>query len=393
MIKLFSFIKNNFFFTILFSWVMVPFFAYNSYVRVMALLSLIILIIKYFHKGDKKIFLFTLFFIIITFIINYIASDTAYLIRHLQLYIFLMLIYFSTIVVNLANTKKKNIVFIVLLFNLIALIGTYFGLLADGHAARALSKSGEGALELTEQGVGGYGTIYSNVVLIPVLFYLKSKTISPLLKKIIWLNIILAIIIIIKANYLIAVLLVFFQLITYLFIKLKGFMKLVLSVAVLLAMLLIHSNIDYVENVTGKLVVGTTYAIKHQDFFSQINGQESEFGSVSGRVERYQRSFKMIFINPITGVLSYNDIGKHSNLLDFFAQYGFLFFFLFINLLIKLPLQIMKKEKEKTYLIIFIISLLLLGLLNNYPLHIGVAYVLLASSFGKKIHDESLRYN
>jgi hypothetical protein len=361
---------------------MIPFFAYNSFARILALLSLVVIVIKYFEIGNKKVYLLTLLYIFLTFIIHYISSDKAYIIRHLQLYIFLMLIYLSTIVLNISIEKKKNIILLILVFNLIALVGTYFGLLLDGHSARALSKSGEGARELTEQGVGGYGTIYSNVVLIPVLLYLKTKIISSRLKIIIWLNIIAAIIVIIKANYLIAVLLIIFQFLALLYKTINGVNKAFFLVFVIFGIIFLTSDIDYVENVTGELVEGTTYAIKHRDFFNQINGQESEFGSVSGRVERYQRSFKLIFINPIIGVLSYDDIGKHSNILDQLAQHGIVFFSLFIYLLINLPLQIMKREKEKKYLTIFIITILLLGLLNNYPLHIGIAYILLASSFG-----------
>lgn len=361
---------------------MIPFFAYNPYIRILALLSLVVLVIKYFHKGNKKVFLLTLFFITITFIINYIASDKAYLIRHLQLYIFLALIFLSTIVINLSIEKKKNIIFIILVFNLIALIGTYFGLLIDGHASRALSKSGDGAIELTEQGIGGYGTIYANVVLIPVFFYLKNKIVTSNFKIIIWLNIVFAIIVIIKANYLIAVLITIFQLIAFLYNRSKGIRKVLLVILVMVTLFFIPYNLDSIENVSGELVEGTTYAIKHKDFFSQINGQESQHGSVSGRLERYQRSFKMIFINPVIGVLSYNDIGKHSNILDQFAQFGIVFFSLFIYLLLKLPLQIMKSEKIKIHLIIIITSILLLGLLNNYPLHAGIAYILLASVFG-----------
>lgn len=360
---------------------MIPFFAYNFYIRILAMLSLVVIVMKHFQKGNKKIYLLTLFFIIITFIINYISSDKAYIIRHLQLYVFLALTYVSAIVLYLSLEKKKNIILTILVFNLIALVGTYFGLLIDDHAARALSKSGDGAIDLTEQGVGGYGTIYSNVVLIPILFYLKTKIISSRLKIIIWLNIIIGIIVVIKANYLIAVLLIVFQLLAFLYIKTKGVNKVFLFVSVFFGIIFIVTNVDYIENATGELVEGTTYAIKHRDFFKQINGQESEYGSVSSRAERYQRSFKMIFINPITGVLSYDDIGKHSNILDQLAQYGIVFFSLFIYLLIYLPLQIMKREIEKKHIIIFITTVLLLGLLNNYPLHIGVAYILLASSF------------
>ena len=363
MVKLFSLFKNNFFFVILFLWVIIPFFAYNSYIRILALLSLVVIVIKHFQKGNKKVYLLTLLFIIITFIINYISSDKAYLIRHLQLYVFLSLIYLSTIVLNVSIEKKKNIILIILVFNLIALVGTYFGLLLDDHASRALSKSGDGAIALTEEGVGGYGTIYSNVVLIPILFYLKTK-------------------IIIKANYLIAVLLIVFQSLAFLYSITNGINKVFLFVTVFFATIFIITNVDYIENVTGELVEGTTYAIKHTDFFNQLNGQESEYGSISSRAERYQRSFKMIFINPITGVLSYDDIGKHSNILDQLAQHGVVFFSLFIYLLINLPLQIIKREREKKHLIIFITTVLLLGLLNNYPLHIGIAYILLASSFG-----------
>ena len=274
LIKFFSFLKNNLFFLIIFSWIIIPFFAYNFLTRILAVFSLIILTIKHFKKGNINVFFLTLIFIIVTYTVNYFASDSDFKFRHLQLYIFLILAYFCTIVVNLSIEKKKNIILIILVLNLIALVGTYFGLMIDGHASQALSKSSEEAIVLTEAGVGGYGTIYSNVLLFPVLLYLKTKIISSKLKLIIWLNIVIGIVVILNANYLIAILLTFFKFFAFITSKIKGVKKVSLFVFVFFVLILSISRIDYIENFTGDLMEGTSYYFKRKDFFNQINGKQ-----------------------------------------------------------------------------------------------------------------------
>lgn len=363
---------------------MIPYFAYNPYVRLLALFSIIVITIKHYRIGDKKLFFLVFFFILYTLIIHLIASDKAYTLRHLQLYIFIYLIYISSIVKNLSIKRKKEIILVILVFNLISLVGTYFGLLLDNHAARALSKSGEGAKELTEQGVGGYGTVYLNVILLPVLLYLKSKISNVKIKWLIWFNLLFAVIVIFKADFFIALILTIIQLLFFLSFKSSKMVKIIISSSIIFIFLFSASNLKYVEEVTGSLVEGTTYALKHKDIFSNLKGEQSQYGTVNSRSERYMRSAKIILSNPITGVLSYNDVGKHSNVLDVFAQFGAVFVLFFISLILYIPKRLLTQviTINKKYIKVFLGVTIIFGFLNNFAMQQGVAYILMSAAYG-----------
>ena len=357
-----------------------PYFAYNEIARILALISVIIISIKYFKIANTYILKAILLFIIYTFTVNTIASDSIFLLRHLQLYIFLILIFISSIVMRFKTERKQQLLMIILSLNIIALIGTYFGLMLDSHAARALTKASEHGVELTRSGVGGYGTIYMSVLMYPILLIIQKTTKTILIKYLAWINLIGLIMVVLYANFLIAILLLFFQAIYLLAKSTRGNLKLPLFLTIISVILIMYNNLEYIENKTFSMVEDTSLRFKHEDFFSQLNGNQDINKTFSGRYERYERSLRKFFTSPISGVLSFDNIGKHSNILDLFAQFGFFVGFLLLFIIRQLPLKLMKESsfKYKYYFKCFLWSIIIFGLVNNYAMQHGILYILMA---------------
>ena len=150
--------------------------------------------------------------------------------------------------------------------------------------------------------------------------------------------------------------------------------------SVILIILTAYSNIEYIEKETYSLVESSSLRLKHTDIFNQIRGDQSINGTIESRSDRYYRSLNIFFTNPITGILSFDNIGKHSNILDLFAQFGFLIGLLFLYIIKKLPFEILKKSKfkNKYYIKTFIWAIIIFGLVNNYAMQHGILYILMA---------------
>jgi len=376
----FHFIKSNLLLIVLFIWILLPIFVYDEVVRILALISIIIFSIQNFSISNKKVLFAIIVFMLYTFTINTIESNSSFLLRHLQLYIFLVLIFVSTIVMQFSTERKTQLILIILTFNLIALTGTFLGLLTDSHAARALSKSSEAGIKLSALGIGGYGSVYMNVILYPLLFVIKKTIKNNLINYLVWANLIALVLTILYANFLIAILLLSFQIIYLSINSTKGNIKFMYLLSVIIIILIAYSNIEYIEKETYSIVEGTSLRLKHSDIFSQIRGDESINGTIASRSERYARSLNIFFTNPITGSLSFDNIGKHSNILDLFAQFGFFIGFLFLSIIRKLPLTLLKKSAfgNKYYIKSFIWSIIIFGLVNNFAMQHGIVYIVIA---------------
>ena len=66
---------------------------------------------------------------------------------------------------------------------------------------------------------------------------------------------------------------------------------------------------------------GTMYEEKvHDILFGVEDGDDGSFGV---REERYERSIKTFLMHPVFGSMKFSSVGKHSFILDSYAQYGF----------------------------------------------------------------------
>jgi len=384
MIKNFKiYFKENLLLSIVFIWALLPFFAYSQIARFGALISFAIIILKNLNKKNAKIFFLFLFFIGYTFLINGLASNPSFLLRHLQLHIFLLFIFLSFVIYTFPENRKKGIFNIILFLNIIAIIGTILGLLINSSASRILAKSSEEAILLSEEGVGGYGLVYLNVLLFPILLYVRKKVQDKYERILVYSNIIGVILLIFLANFFIAILILLLQLLIFLIIR-NSFSKIIIGLLSLFIVMLISYNyLDIIDKFTYPLVENTNLRYKHADVFNMLQSRSTEYNTIEGRSERYARSLKLFVESPLIGKLSFDDVGKHSSILDQFAQFGIVIGLLYINLNLIFPKLLLKsiKKNEKKYIIVFIISIILVGLFNNYGLTLGIAFIVAACSF------------
>jgi hypothetical protein len=227
----------------------------------------------------------------------------------------------------------------------------------DADVSRIITRSSVEAEELTAQGIGGFGLVYSVVVAIPILagFVLRPGRLDwerlpggKWRKRLAWLlmlvNLLLAVWMVLNAGYSFALLLLLGSLLVVFLVNRRGLVPVIrgllfTSVATVVLVLALGPFVGFLSG----LARGTEYQQKLADLQATFEG-ESAVGTVDLRMERYERSLELFFRNPVLGVLKVDDVGKHSAYLDRFAQYGFFFGAMFVYLMLYLPLRIARNR-------------------------------------------------
>ncbi len=368
---------DNFLFLIPFVfWALLPSLAYNSIMRGVAIFSLFLYLIVEINKSSTQISRRIFFIIVMSYIwfVNAYFSINDFKLRHLHYSIFLIISAFSYQLIT-SNTKNyRLLIYIILSLNIITNVLTIIGLSEDMNISRHLSKSNEFSKELSQKGYAGYGLVYMNVILFPLqIIYLKAKFKYTKSKKsllLILISIVTSAVLIVKAQYSIA-LVVFFGYVTYISFntfksKLIRFLTVMLGVFVVL----LSFNLQFLYS----LVEGTRYSAKFDDLFLILHGiQPSDV--VGSRTNAYTKSLYSFYDNIILGTFSFDNLGKHSDILDKFAQYGIFMGFILLHYIFKTPLKIYNsiKYEYKPELVSFLMALLVIATLNTITLEFSIA--------------------
>jgi hypothetical protein len=97
---------------------------------------------------------------------------------------------------------------------------------------------------------------------------------------------------------------------------------------------------------------------------------DQSVGSVEDRRERYDRSIDLFISNPMLGVFSFDDIGKHSAVLDRLARFGIIFGGMFLYCAWYLPLRYIRRSQGLSFgisLAVGIVVIPFLSLNNAFP--------------------------
>ena len=135
-----------------------------------------------------------------------------------------------------------------------------------------------------------------------------------------------------------------------------------------------QSYISEIIDLVLELSQGTNYYMKLNDLIDSTESAEAS-GTAFDRIARYIRSIIIFFENPVFGVLVRDSIGKHSLILDTFAQFGFIIGILLIYILFKIPYSIYrlsKKQQPLSFAILFVI--IMLTSLNNIAMAYGFVF-------------------
>lgn len=304
--------------------------------------------------------LLALLYIGYTGTVEFLFSGAGGLIRHLQIWIML----FFLIVWQSRRNDLQSLVpvfWLVLAIHPIWLIVTVWTLtMVNAHAARIIVRASEEAVELTQQGVGGYALVYGMILLLPALIglilkrhVLRGTALPRVLRRVpalafalIALNIGLGIALIFTAGYSIAVIALVGILLSVTFLKKYNTQRFVITLLVTLVFALFaRPLLEAGLNWLLPLAEGTNFAKKIRDVLASL-----ELGNATGtaqlRAERYLRSIVLFVENPLIGVLEVGDLGKHSSILDNFARWGAVFGGIFVYLIVFPATRILRRNKR-----------------------------------------------
>lgn len=307
--------------------------------------------------------------------------------RNLQLYIMLMFVLFYESRRN--DLASLRMVFWTVLLVLPVWIFTTnkIVLTENANAARLVVRSSEIATQLASEGVGGYALVYGSLLALPALIslVLRPRDIAvtglPAILRtiplagfmILFVNVVLIVTLVLTAGYSIAVIALFSVVLSSTLLHNYSTVRIVLAVFLMaFAFLFSREIIETVLRGLLPLAQGTNFETKIRDILLSLQ-IESAVGSVSDRVERYQRSIWLFVDNPLFGTMTFDPVGKHSKILDDLAQFGIFVSGLFVYLIAFLPIQMMRRIKAGFGgpLATLIVALLCFGLNNPFAM-VGV---------------------
>lgn len=346
-----------------------------------------------------------MFFIIYTAIMELSLHGPASALRNFQSYIFLLFLIFFE------SYRKRDIrqLRIIFWFSLVLMslwmVTTLRALAIDPHVTRMLVRSSEVAEIYMKKGVGGYGLVYSFILAIPILFtILKFKCFSSIigargvLKRtttyLLFVTVlILTLALIVEAGYSIALILMFIAIAITFSVKKKS--GLIVFLIVTLPLLLFIDLSAFFDSLS-EILNGTQYDRKLRDIALTLQQGEA-VGTYETRQERYLRSIVLFFQNPVLGTLSVEHIGKHSEILDRFAQYGLFIGSMYAYCVFYLPLYYLKHSlADYGMMAAVFLTVAGISILNNIPAPLGfmlfIFYPFVVSHFPSRNFRSTVGY-
>lgn len=257
-------------------------------------------------------------------IIAYIKGGMSSILSEIAIYM-MVLAYFTNLYMEDEWQNYRLIVPLVIILLLYFNFRTIQVLSSDTSIARQIVRNDENMYVYMRQGVGGYGLVYPEVVISPVVYAWTFKSFENnkfyFLLGVAWtvsfvwmLNL---------AGYSIAIFASAVSLIILLFYRRRSFLPAFLvSVAVIGSVVLALVYWESFRNLVMRIFDGTKVVRKIEDLVSSVEGDEMAF-SFAERIRRYGVSLKNIFMFPVVGgALLGGGTGGHSAVLDTIATYG-----------------------------------------------------------------------
>lgn len=251
---------------------------------------------------------------------------------------------------------------------------TYKTVLDEPSVARTLVRNDTGAYHYMRKGVGGYGLLYPQVCVLPIIV---SWTISAFKKHwvrfaigVLWL--IFFFLYLFNSGYSIAVAASIVSLIILFFYRRSSMVLAIIITTVLIAIIvwLIGYNAGFREWLIS-IFDGTKVATKINDLYLSITTADTA-DSIMVRWEAYMNSINSILSYPIIGGLWFPNGGGggHSAILDTFAKYGIFGGVVFLRILFQFSISIKKSPLTGRDIRIansVFISVLMITLLDSMP--------------------------
>lgn len=368
-------------------WATAPILAYGTGYRILALLAIVVWsILELFEKRSVFLkpppYVLVLFlFLLYTIPVSYLADGISGLNRNIQFYIMVFFLFVYTSYQRKSLEILKPVVYLNIILFTIWSIATYMALLQDSHISRTLIRSSEVAEQYSKSGVGGFSFIYALLIyIIGVMALLKNrfeeKKKFSIASVFLIFSVVLAMLVVLKAEYSTAVILMVLSVSFFLF-HTKSFQHNIIIFLVFILAYLVLKNymVDFLQFLL-QYAEGTNYYFKLEDMITSLNTSDAS-GTAAERIERYFRSINIFLENPLVGIWSIENVGKHSLILDTFAQFGIFSGVALIYILFSIPYHILRTHKKNRKLALTVLFLIVaLSSLNNVSMAYGFMFYL-----------------
>lgn len=241
-------------------------------------------------------------------------------------------------------------------FILIAVLTLHAGLTiveltVDGRAARIIVRSDGESIGMMRRGIGGYALVYSWVLLLPAMLYASWRTwrVDRRLSLACLASATIGATLIVMAGYTIALLAAVSACgVMFLGQDRLNARTLATVLAVSLLALIVFANFEGLLDTAVEMARGSRFQAKFDAI--RIGFLEGDVtGTLSDRVERYSRSFALFLANPLFGTFSVRDVGKHSEILDTFAQFGPVAGIGLIYVMVIMPIKMWARQSSPAF--------------------------------------------
>lgn len=373
-------------------WILSPYLSYGMISRLFAIFAVVVWmggeLLKrsgIFYRSTWPV-IFSIVYVVYISIICLVSPDYNIL-DYLQLFI---LILFLVIYESRRNNLHSLLpVYIsILVLTPIWMFRTVYEVISGNeYAARLLSHSSELAVELSDQGVGGYGLVYGTVLLVPIVAALiwnfrkielhkmpsLIKAHPGILMITFVVNVVLGIILVTYAGYSIAIILTVGAVGISLLLNKLNVHHIVRFFVISTLLIVMAQFFSYIIlDLLFEKSSTSVYLNKISDAIDTLYSGVST-GAFADRNERYLASLFEFINNPLFGTSDLSNVGGHSTYLDGFARFGILFGSLFLVLLMYVPLRFVRLMRGKRGVPLSVLMIIIfLPLINNISASIGV---------------------
>lgn len=265
---------------------------------------------------------------------------------------------------------------------------TYSVLRVDPHAMRALIRASEESMYFAQLGVGGYGFLYTLILMFPVGLGVIIKKDEPFLLRVLALFFcVCAVVLASKSGYFLAFLLLIFSFFFFLINQFAKNRVIILGFVLVFAVIGLCFADDILEFLMRQIDIPSIQR-KLRDVQQMLNsGMDVGDSEFSTRSERYTRDLKLILSSPVWGNLSFDAVGKHSHLMDFAAMFGLPVAFFYVHFCWRTLKNFMNGRSAAVSTCLLTAFLLLM--LNSLTYQLGCALFILLPMFASGIRNEA----
>lgn len=341
-----------------------------------------------FFTGGSKYFQVSIVFFLIAIFIAFFA-DNKVLVNRYSSFVMVPLFYWMYQYNVMYRELKANsrILFLSLPFILYTSIQTTLVLILNPFAARSIKTSTEGSEDLISDGVGGYGLIYSVVILVIVLvpLLLEQKKFGLMtFRRILLVSLGGSFLyLIILSNYFTALIVTILGVLAIIALyRNKRIFIFLIPVALLYFTLQKEINLVVIDTISEFVQADGLTHRRLQEIKTELTtGTKTE--SVDSRSEVVGQSIELLSEYPILGYATtpvhrfdWNRVGQHSYILDTYALYG-LFLGTYSAWIMWLPFRYRITAKQGSKLQVYAwtvgIAFMLLITMNNLTATMGFA--------------------